>query len=312
MGKKRKKIGIVCCSNGMKPSYEKKLYILEETLKELGFESVFSSCIYAESVKEADGNVPYIVSAPAKKRAQALMELYMNDEITDIFDISGGDLANGILPYLDYEVIAKSSKCFWGYSDLTTVLNAIYTKTGKISGLYQVRHLISEYKEQHMKDLQNMYEESKEENSLYQFAYQFVQGQSMEGVVIGGNIRCFLKLAGTPYMPDFTGKILLLESRSGSISQMETFLSQLEQLGAFDKTAGILLGTFTQLEKEREQYFKENVFDRTYYPTMSDLLRKYVREDVPIAVTSQIGHGQDSKAVRIGAYYSLLRNGFFL
>ena len=52
-------------------------------------------------------------------------------EITDIYDISGGDIANEILPYLDFEVIKNSGKRFWGYSDLTTVINAIYEKTGK-------------------------------------------------------------------------------------------------------------------------------------------------------------------------------------
>ncbi len=34
----------------------------------------------------------------------------------------------------------------------------------------------------------------------------------MDGIVVGGNIRCLLKLAGTPYWPDMREKILLLES----------------------------------------------------------------------------------------------------
>lgn len=34
----------------------------------------------------------------------------------------------------------------------------------------------------------------------------------MQGIVVGGNIRCLLKLAGTEYWPDMNGKILLLES----------------------------------------------------------------------------------------------------
>ncbi len=28
----------------------------------------------------------------------------------------------------------------------------------------------------------------------------------MEGIVVGGNIRCLLKLAGTPYWPDMRGE----------------------------------------------------------------------------------------------------------
>lgn len=80
------------------------------------------------------------------------MDFYRDDEIKGIFDISGGDIANGILPYLDYDVIADSSKLFWGYSDLTTVLNAIYTKTGKISVLYQIRNLLYQHSERQLED----------------------------------------------------------------------------------------------------------------------------------------------------------------
>ena len=47
------------------------------------------------------------------------MDFYKNDEIKAIFDISGGDIANGILPYIDYDVIASSSKLFWG----TNIIN---------------------------------------------------------------------------------------------------------------------------------------------------------------------------------------------
>ena len=70
------------------------------------------------------------------------MKFYRDEEIKGIFDVSGGDLANGVLPWLDYETIAKSGKMFWGYSDLTTVVNAITAKTGKPSVLYQIRNLI--------------------------------------------------------------------------------------------------------------------------------------------------------------------------
>lgn len=36
------------------------------------------------------------------------MDFYKDDTIRIIFDISGGDIANEILSYLDYEQIAKS------------------------------------------------------------------------------------------------------------------------------------------------------------------------------------------------------------
>ena len=73
----------------------------------------------------------------------------------------------------------------------------------------------------------------------------------MSGPLIGGNIRCFLKLAGTEYFPDLTGKLLLLEACGGGEPQLLTYLSHLEQLGAFRKVSGILLGTFTKLDREK-------------------------------------------------------------
>ena len=103
------KIGIVCCSDGQKPTYVEKLKKLENTLLDMGLEPVFSACIYQKE---------NVFSGNALERAAALMEFYRDEEIKAIFDISGGDIANGILPYLDYDIIANTSKLFWGYSDL--------------------------------------------------------------------------------------------------------------------------------------------------------------------------------------------------
>lgn len=88
-------------------------------------------------------------------------------------------------------------------------------------------------------------------DDLFHIEYEWIQGTEMQGIVVGGNIRCFLKLAGTEYMPDLNGKILLLESYSGTVAKMETYLCQLQQMGAFSKAAGIILGTFTEMESEQ-------------------------------------------------------------
>lgn len=276
------KIGIVCCSNGQKREYSDKIKCLESTLLSIGLIPVFSDYIY---------ETENVFCGTAKERAQALMDFYIDDEIKGIFDISGGDIANGVLPYLDYEVIAGSEKIFWGYSDLTTVINAIYAKTGKASVLYQIRNLIYDYGRQQTTDFRNTVKENKDD--LFRIDYRFAQQKAMHGIVVGGNIRCFLKLAGTEFMPDLQGKILLLESYRGTVAQMETCLCQLEQLGAFDKTAGILLGTFTQMEVEKSQ------------PDMETLVKKFAGKDQPIAVTKSIGHGTDAKGIWIGRELSL-------
>lgn len=271
------KIGIVCCSNGQKRTYIEKIKHLENALLSIGIHPTFSDYIYEKE---------NVFSGTASERAQALMKFYMDDEIKGIFDISGGDIANGILPYLDYEIIANSSKMFWGYSDLTTVINAIYAKTGKASVLYQIRNLIYDKKEEQMANFRNTVINNR--NDLFQISYRFIQQKEMCGIVVGGNIRCFLKLAGTEFMPDLNGKILLLESCGGTAAKIETYLRQLQQLGAFDEVAGILLGTFTEMETEK------------CIPTVETLVKEIAGKDLPIAVTGDIGHGTDSKGIVIG------------
>lgn len=233
------KIGIVCCSNGQKQSNQEKLKYLEHTLVSMGLQPVFSDYIYE---KES------VFCGTSEERANALIKFYQDDTIKAIFDISGGDAANGILPYLDYDIIANSKKFFWGYSDLTTVINAIYAKTGKESVLYQIRNLIYTHKIKQQADFANTVLQNG--TDLFQIDYHFIHGEEMRGIVVGGNIRCFLKLAGTEYMPKLDRKILLLESFGGTAAKIETYLNQLKQMGAFEKIAGILLGTFTEMETE--------------------------------------------------------------
>lgn len=161
------------------------------------------------------------------------MNFYKDKEIKAIFDISGGDIANEVLEYLDYDIIRDNPKIFYGYSDLTTVINAIYAKTGNVSGLYQIRNLIYKDSEQQINNFKNTIID--EGNALTDIEYYFIQEGYMEGTIIGGNIRCFLKLAGTEYMPDFSGKILLLEGLNSTSQQVATYLCQLRQMGAFNK-----------------------------------------------------------------------------
>lgn len=288
MGQDMVKVGIVSCSNGLREAYAPKMQQLEQTLVNMGVQPVFGDCIY-----EKDG----VFSGSAKERADALMKLYEDEELQELFDISGGDVANGVLPYLDYDMIAGSGKRFWGYSDLTTVINAIYAKTGNPSVLYQIRNLISKDKEQQIQSFHNTVLENG--TDLFQITYRFVQGKEMQGIVVGGNIRCFLKLAGTEYMPDLTDKILLLEANSGTVAQIETYLCQLEQLGAFEKVAGILLGTFTQMEAEQ------------CTPNVETLILEITGSKVPIAVTKDIGHGTDAKAIVIGQQIHLINQVIF-
>ena len=283
MLKKGDYIGISACSDGRKESERKNIDELYNVLKNMGLNIITSKYIYANNDT---------FSTSIKEKANALMELYTDNRIKAIFDISGGDMCNELLDKLDYNIIKESNKIFFGYSDLTAIINAIYTKTGNISYLYQIKNIASEYSNEQQKRFIDTIMLGK--NSLINFDYSFIRGESMSGIVVGGNIRCLLKLAGTEYMPDFSEKILFLESLGGGVERAVACLSQLRQLGVFNRIKGVILGQFT--------YMTEN----NCKPSIEEIiLREIENEDIPIVRTQEIGHSKDSKTIKIGSFYKL-------
>ena len=137
------KIGIVCCSNGLRPEQAETIKMLVQILEKSGLEALLSPYLYGDENGQA---------GTARERAGALMKFYEDDSVTDIFDVSGGDMANEILSYLDFQTIAYEKKHFWGYSDLTTIINAIYARTGKSSVLYQIRNLTYDHSQSQITD----------------------------------------------------------------------------------------------------------------------------------------------------------------
>lgn len=272
------KVGIVCCSNGLGQEREETVVQLTAALEEMGLAPVLSGYLYAK-----DG----VFSGSGMQRAQALMDFYKDDRIRAIFDISGGDIANEVIPYLDFEVIAGCGKQLWGYSDLTTLLNAVYARTGNTGVLYQVRNLV--YSCGPMQREAFAKTAFGGEHALFDFPYRYVQGNHMEGIVAGGNIRCLLKLAGTRFWPDFEGKLLLMEAYGDGLAQTAAFLAQLKLMGIFEKVNGIILGTFTRMEREGKT------------AQVVSLVQNYAG-GLPVIKTQRIGHGEDSCGIVVGGY----------
>lgn len=276
------KAGIAACSNGKIKEWAHQVDEMVEILNGFGVETALADHIMA--VKDE-------FSGTDEERARDLMRFYLDESVDVIYDISGGDLSNGVLKHLDFDVIKKSNKTFWGYSDLTAVINAIYKMTGKPSVLYQVENMVfpeGPLQQERFKAYLNG-----DNAPLFDVKYELLQGKALEGVLIGGNIRCLLKLARTKYWPDMEGKVLFIESFGGESGLTATSLTHLEHLGVFEKVNGVILGTFTNYEKANLEY------------SVYDLLKMHIDDKLPVAMTREVGHGYDSKAIVIGREITL-------
>ena len=54
--------------------------------------------------------------------------------------------------------------------------------------------------------------------------------EEIKGKIYGTNVRCLLKVLGTPYMPDLKDSILFLEGFHSNIIQWNTMLEQYNQM----------------------------------------------------------------------------------
>lgn len=275
MLKQNDKVALVVCSNGKDENDKSRLENLEKILKEMNLVPIFTPYIYKQKYSRA---------ASAKLRGEILMDFYKDEEIKAIFDISGGDLTNEILSYLDFEVIKANYKPFFGYSDLSTILNALVAKTEQKAYLYQILNIVDD--EKRRSDFEKTLLFGKQ--SLTEVSWQFLQKGKIKGTVVGGNIRCFLKLAGTKYFPKLDNKVLFLEGMSTSIEGLITAFAQLDQLGAFEKISALLLGTFTKIEQD---YNEKDIFE---------IVESFVSKEIPVAKTAEIGHARNSKMLVLG------------
>lgn len=278
---KGNKIGIISCSNGLSIKNKNIIDELKLNLKSLDIDMVEGDTLYAKEYN--------LFSGTGEEKARALEKLFLDKDIKMIFDISGGDLANEVLDFLDFNLIKENPKPFFGYSDLTVLLNAIYSQCDITTYNYQLRNLIGKFKEEQIQNFKASFIEGKED--IFNLDYKWINGSHLEGIVVGGNIRCLLKLAGTKYMPDFKDKILFLESFSGNSAKMVTYITQYKNLGVFNEIKGIILGEFTEMERENLK------------PDIVEILKRVIGEiNITILKTRDLGHGADAKCIPIGKY----------
>lgn len=271
-------VGIIACSDGLSKEYQDNLNKIINILNEFGLHIKLAKTIF-KTYGPFSGN--------PKDRANELMSFYSDKSVKAIFDISGGDSANELLDYLDYNIMKENPKIFMGMSDLTVLLNAINKCSGNQTYHYSIGNLIGDDSKKQKKMFGNQFLKNDEE--AFKFNYQFIRGKTMSVEIIGGNIRCFLKLTGTKYFPSPRGKILFLESLGGGPSRMSSLFHQLKHIGYFDNINGIILGSFTVMES--------NDLKPDILKLILDVTEEY---NIPIVKTDELGHGEDSKCIIIG------------
>ncbi|HEY8053373.1 MAG: LD-carboxypeptidase [Steroidobacterales bacterium] len=110
-----------------------------------------------------------------------------------------------------------------------------------------------------------------------------------QGPLLGGNLSVFTRLLGTPFMPDLTGAVLLLEDLGERPYRLDRMWTHLQLAGVFERVAGLVLGQFIDCEEKDAPY------------SSADVLRELVAATgLPCAAGFPIGHGEVNEPVPLG------------
>ncbi|KAF1710043.1 LD-carboxypeptidase [Pseudoxanthomonas kalamensis DSM 18571] len=185
------------------------------------------------------------------ERAADLNAAFADDEVKAVICLRGGSGAARLLPMLDYGMIRRNPKVLLGYSDITALHCALQAQTGLVTfhgpmgtgswnrfNAEQFRELFFERK---LMQYRNPVED-KDELVPRRNRTVTVTGGKARGELFGGNLTVLTALAGSPYLPDFDGKILFLEDVSEAPYRIDRMFSTLKLMGALDRIAGLIFG----------------------------------------------------------------------
>jgi muramoyltetrapeptide carboxypeptidase len=281
-------IGIIAPSDPILPEQTQKLHDGVAFLEEMGFQVKLGAHLHSNALGYA---------ATPQEKADDINRMFADPQVNAIICAQGGDSANSPLPLIEWEVIRQNPKVFLGLSDITVLLNAIFAQTGLITFhgndiLWGFGNVLAEYEKQ---EFQRILVDGHIGTIPANRPRQTIRSGQAQGTLLGGNLRCLLKLAGTPYWPDFADAILFVEAYEISATACHTAFHQMHQMGVLDQIRGAVVGYIDSMQSSK-----------TPRPHMEDVLLEVTHEyQFPILKMNDFGHNCPNTVLPVGGQVSI-------
>jgi muramoyltetrapeptide carboxypeptidase len=201
----------------------------------------------------------------------------------------GGYSSMKILPHLDFDLIQKNPKIFAGFSDLSTMLNAIYERTGLITLHAPIVINFSEPSKPMVRSFLNAAQGSPQKNLLAGAPVFVYHRGKARGILKGGNLETLTALIGTEWEINTEGSILFLEEVDEKLYCVDRLLSQWILARKLRKVEALILGDFQGLEN----------YD------VYQILSTQMKIHFPLVHSPYFGHGKNKITLPIGARMEL-------
>lgn len=231
-------IGVIAPSN---PITEKSMIDINNSIK------LLEDCGYKIRLGKYALNNEYGYSASPESKAKDINEMFEDDEIKMLFCANGGFNSNSLFDYLDYELIKNNPKIICGFSDSTSLLNAIHEKTGLVTFHGPTLKSLTTWDTDYgFREVIKRFEKKSLELGTSKDEYITIKDGTCEGELVGGNLSLISRMVAGKYSANFKNKILFIEdlgyeSPEGMISN---YLYYMKQNGVFDEVSGIWVGNY--------------------------------------------------------------------
>lgn len=269
-------------------------------------------------------------STTGKKRNEEFETLLEDKNCDLIISLSGGDFLCEMLPYINFDVIARNPKWIQGYSDPTSLLYIITTnldiatiysnnfKTFSMKKFHEslennikilrgdiikqesfekYASTFNEYKvgdEEYVLDSDDKWENLENKESI-----------EFEGRIIGGCIDILIEIVGTRF--DKTKEFIEKYKDDGIIWYFDNCELTLEQL----IRAFFRLNEAGWLKYVNGIVFGRNLTNKSYYDiTFKEaIMQSFAKLNVPIILNADIGHVAPQFTIINGAYAKIKNEG---
>ncbi|GAB3558576.1 S66 peptidase family protein [Spirosoma fluminis] len=283
-------VGLICPAA---PAYSREtVQVTIESLQALGLKAKLSPHLY--------DRYGYLAGRDAD-RAADLNAMFGDPSVNMVMAMHGGWGCARILPLLDYDLIRRNPKMLIGYSDITALLLGIYAKTGlttlhgPVGSATWNPYTVDWFRRVLMDgEAVSFANPAKKEDTLAQTKDRIttIRPGTARGQLAGGNLTVLCHLIGSPFLPDWKGKILFVEDTHEDVYSVDRMITHLKLAGVLNQVAGIVIGKCTSCEPGSGGYGSL---------TLEDVLTEHIGPlNVPAFAGSMIGHIADKFTVPLG------------
>ncbi|MDD2839771.1 MAG: LD-carboxypeptidase [Rickettsiales bacterium] len=239
-----------------------------------------------------------------EEKISEINEIFSNESVDIVFAFKGGMGLSRIIDKIDYDIIKKSGKSLFGYSDITLLHNAVIKNTGLITYHSPMLDWASKTDDIDLDSLNYLlnFLSNKDNTEFRQELLKDVvvlKNGTARGLTIGGNLALLSDSIGTKADFDTNNKILLIENVGEKIIRVHEELFHLKNAGKFDNIKALIIGGMNYIEEEMG-----------FYSNVNDIILEIFKDkNIPIISNFPFGHDKRKMIIPLNSRIEISTTG---